>query len=110
MGHFKDEQIDFLLGYYVLITLVNLKYKSIQIYKIHLKEGSFRSLHWLVSSLNHLAGPAGGSTALFFHPSRWLHPRGVLEALAGSASQKDGRTDKEEPPKWRHPYHSHQGS
>ena len=25
-----------------------------------LKEGSFQSLHWLGSSLNHLAGPAGG--------------------------------------------------
>ena len=60
MGCLKGEQINFLLGYYVLITLVNLKYKSIQIYKICLEEGSFRSLHWLVSSLNHLAGPAGG--------------------------------------------------
>ena len=60
MGHLKGEQIDFLLGYYVLITLVNLKYKSLQIYKIHLKGGSFQSLHWLVGSLNHLAGPAGG--------------------------------------------------
>ena len=60
MGHLKGEQIDFLLGYYVLITLVNLKYKSLQIYKMRLEEGSFRSLHWLVGSLNHLAGPTGG--------------------------------------------------
>ena len=60
MGRLKGKQINFLLGYYVLITLVNLKYKSLQIYKIRLKEGSFWSLHWLVGSLNHLAGPAGG--------------------------------------------------
>ena len=93
MGHLKGEQIDFLLGYYVLITLVNLKYKSLQIYKICLEEGSFQSLHWLVGSLNHLAGPAGGSTALFFRPPWQLYslPRGILEAFAGSASQKDSR-------------------
>ena len=64
MGHLKGEQIDFLPGYYVLITLVNLKYKSLQIYKIRLKEGSFRSLHWLVSSLNYLAGPGFHSPLL----------------------------------------------
>ena len=116
MGRLSGKQIDlfffFLLEYYVLITLVSLKYKSLQIYKIHLEEGSFQSLHWLVSSLNHLAGPAGGSMALFFHLPRQLHSlsRGILEALAGSASQKDGRTGKEEPPKWRHPHHRHQGS
>ena len=91
MGHLKGEQIDFLLGYYVLITLANLKYKSLQIYKIRLEEGSLRSLHHLVGSLNHLAGPAEGSTALFIRPPQWLHslPGGILEAFAGSASQKD---------------------
>ena len=36
MGHLKGEQINFLLGYYVLITLVNLKYKSLQIHKVRL--------------------------------------------------------------------------
>ena len=35
MGRLKGKRIDFLLGYYVLITLVNLKYKSLQIYKMH---------------------------------------------------------------------------
>ena len=91
MGHLKGEQINFLLGYYVLITLVNLKFKSLQIYKIRLEEGSFRSLHWLVGCLNHLAGPAEGSMALFLHPPQRLHslPRGILEALAGNASLKD---------------------
>ena len=113
MGHLSGEQIDlFSLEYYVLITLVSLRYKSLQIYKIRLEEGSFQNLHCLVSSLNHLAGPAGGSMALFFHPPWRLHslPGGILEALAGSASQKDGGTGKEEPPKWRHPHHRHQGS
>ena len=83
MCHLKGEQINFLLGYYVLITLVNLKYKSSQIYKICLKEGSFRSLHWSVGSLNHLAGPAGGfhgpllpSTMAASFPSR-RHPGGT---------------------------------
>ena len=54
-------------------------------------EGSLQSLHCLVGSLNHLAGPAGDSTALFFRPTRQLNspPRGILEAFAGSASQKD---------------------
>ena len=86
MGRLKGEKIDFLLGYYVLITLVNLKflkYKSLQIYKIHLKEGSFQSLHWSVSPLAHPAGPAGGFhgpllpsiTATSF-PSR-RHPGGT---------------------------------
>ena len=92
--------------------LVSLKYKSLQIYKIHLEEGSFRSLHCLVGSLKHLAGPKGGSMALFFHPPRRLHslPGGILEAFIGSASQKDSGTGKEEPPKWRRPHHCHQGS
>ena len=46
MGHLSGEQIDlFLLEYYVLITLVSLKYKSLQIYKIRLEEVSFWSLH-----------------------------------------------------------------
>ena len=91
MGHLKGEQIDFLLGYYVLITLVNLKYKSLQVYKIHLEEGSLQSLHCLVGSPNHLAHPAGGSTALFFHPPWRLHSLsgGILEAFTGSASQED---------------------
>ena len=84
MGHLSGEQIDlFLLEYYVLITLVSLKYKSFQIYKIRLEEGSFQSLHCLVSSLNHLAGPAGGfhgpllpSTTVALFPSR-RHPGGT---------------------------------
>ena len=60
MCHLSGKQIDlFLLEYYVLITSVSLKYKSLQIYKIRLEEGSFQSLHLLVGSLNHLAGPAG---------------------------------------------------
>ena len=86
MGHLKGERIDFLLGYYVLITLVNLKfiqYKSLQIYKIHLKEGSFQSPHWSIGSLTHLAGPTGGfhgpllpSTTAASFPS-WRHPGGT---------------------------------
>ena len=83
MGHLKGEQIDFLLGYYVLITLVNLKFKSLQTYKMCLEEGSFWSLHWLVSSLNHLAGPTGGfhgplllSTTVASFPS-WRRPGGT---------------------------------
>ena len=46
MGHLSGKQINlFLLEYYVLITLVSLKYRSLQIYKIRLKEVSFWSLH-----------------------------------------------------------------
>ena len=85
MGHLKGEQVHFLLGYYVLITLVNLKYKSLQIYKIHFKEGSFQSLHWLVSSLSHLAGPTGGfhgpllpsGSFIPFPEASWRHSLGV---------------------------------
>ena len=53
-----------------------------------------------------------GSMALFFRLPWQLHslPGGVLEAFTGSASQKDSGTGKEEPPKWRRPYHHHQGS
>ena len=83
MGCLKGKRIDFLLGYYVLFTLVNLKYKSLQIYKIRLEEGSFWSLRWLVSSLNHLASPAGRfhgplllSTMAASFPSR-RHPGGT---------------------------------
>ena len=88
MGHLKGERIDFLLGYYVLITLVNLnfflfKYKSLQIYKVCLDEGSFWSLHWSVGSLTHLAGPTGGfhchllpSTMTASFPS-WRCPGGT---------------------------------
>ena len=74
MGRLKGEQIDFLLGYYVLITLVNLKYKSSQIYKMRLEEGSFQSLHWLVGSLNWLAGPVGGVP----QPSSSVHHGGFI--------------------------------
>ena len=91
MGRLSGKQIDlffffFLLEYYVLITLVSLKYKSLQIYKIHLKEGSFQSLHWLVSSLNHLAGPQGvpwPSSSIYhgsfipFPEASWRHSLGV---------------------------------
>ena len=61
------------------------------------------------------AGPTGvstGSSVLVLHPSRWLHflPRGIMEALTGSASQKEGGTGKEKPPKWRCLHHHHQGA
>ena len=82
MGHLKGKRIDYLPGYYVLITLVNLKY-SLQIYNICLKEGSFWSLHWSVGSLNHLAGPKRGfhgpllpSTTAASFPSQ-RHPGGT---------------------------------
>ena len=93
-----------------LAIITILKHKHSLMYKVCLGDGFFRSLHWLVGSLNRLAGPAGGFMALFFHPSRQLHspPRDVLEAhLTGSDSQKAGRPG---PPKWRHLDHCHPGS
>ena len=61
MGHLKGEQIDFLLGYYVLLTLVYLKYKSLQIYKICLEEGSLQSLQFS------LLPQSSGSSCWGFH-------------------------------------------
>ena len=88
----KGEQIDLVLGYLILLALVNLTIENIKVHKFTtfaLKRGPSRvSSGW--SSLYHLAGSAEGSMALFFHPSQWLHslPRDALEALTGSASQK----------------------